>query len=600
MNRREFLLVAGAAALAGVAAVVDACAGPGPSGAPGPRSAGPSAGPSGSAPAEPSIAPPPVRSTAMSDENRRPGDRGWDVRDFGTAPGVEAHLDAASVAPGDVLTLRVAGSGEVTVDWYRLGWYDGLGGRRMRRDEHVRVAPAGPLSIDRVSGRAEAAFEPALSFAIPADWPSGAYRAVVRPARGAPGCAPFVVRPAPDLVAPVLFVSAATTWQAYNVWGGADLYDASTADTPATAGGLRATQVSFDRPYFLELGNGYQGRWELPFVRWQEREGRAADMCADLDLELHPEIVTGRRLIVFAGHHEYWSRPMRATLEGAIANGTNVAFLSANEVYWQARFEPSGLGQARRVTCYKSRVKDPITATDPALTTCRWRETPVDEPEATLIGQMYGHIVERSADWVVTGSDHWLYAGTGLRDGDRLINLVGQEYDTFFPQFAPPGTTILASSPVVPRMQGDPEGGRSGQPAAPQRHDLHRRVRSHGPGRGDVPMVVGDRRVRRPFLPRRRHSVRRAGRPDDPQPVRPTRGWARLTRGGAPASAARSRPRSVAAPCRSRSRTRRPNGLLLPSAPCSTTKRSSCSRRRSSTSPTRWRSPAPSTTSRTF
>src|SRR5207344_1947112 len=179
------------------------------------------------------------------------------------------------------------------------------------------------------------------------------------------------------------------------------------------------------------------------------------DYCADADLELRPDLVRGRRLILFVGHHEYWSRPMRATLEAAIASGTSVAFLSADELAWQVRLAASPVGAGRRVVCWKSRFRDPITATQPALTTCRWRERPVDDPEATLIGQMYGHVVARVADWVVASSGHWLYAGTGLRDGDRITNLVGQEYDTFFPLLAPPGTTILARSPVVAKLRAE-------------------------------------------------------------------------------------------------------------------------------------------------
>jgi len=73
----------------------------------------------------------------------------------------------------------------------------------------------------------------------------------------------------------------------------------------------------------------------------------------------------------------------------------------------------------------------------------------VNEPEAALVGQMYGHVVRRPADWIVLNSGHWLYEGTGLRDGDRLTNLVGQEYDTYFPDLAPAGTVLLARSPVA-------------------------------------------------------------------------------------------------------------------------------------------------------
>ena len=87
---------------------------------------------------------------------------------------------------------------------------------------------------------------------------------------------------------------------------------------------------------------------------------------------------------------------------------------------------------------------------EPSLTSCAWRSKPINEPEAMVVGQMYAHVVARPADWRVVQAGHWLYAGTGLRDGDRLTNLVGQEYDTFYPQYAPPGTLLLAESPVEP------------------------------------------------------------------------------------------------------------------------------------------------------
>jgi hypothetical protein len=141
-----------------------------------------------------------------------------------------------------------------------------------------------------------------------------------------------------------------------------------------------------------------------------------------------------------------------------------VLFLSANEVYWQVRLEASPLGPARRVTCYKSAHLDPVALTQPDLTTCRWRERPVNDPEAPLIGQMYGHIVLRPGDWITAATDHWLYERTGLRDGDRLVNLVGQEYDSYFPDLANPGTVILARSPVDAFIQFGQSKGRYSSP----------------------------------------------------------------------------------------------------------------------------------------
>ncbi len=319
--------------------------------------------------------------------------------------------------------------------------------------------------VDPVTGRSEAPWQPSLEFQVPEDWTTGMYTAVLRPTTGNPGYVPFIVKRLPGDRAPVLFVSAALTWQAYNTWGGANLYDASTADTPEVSKGRRAVQVSFDRPYALHQGAGYQPRWELQFVRWQEREGVDVDYAADLDLELDPGLLAGRRLVVFAGHHEYWSRPMRTALETAVASGVNVLFLSANEVYWQVRLEDSPLGRARRVTCYKSAHLDPMASINPGLTTCRWRERPVDDPEAPLVGQMYGHIVRRPGNWVAAQTDHWLYEGTGLRDGDHLVNLVGQEYDSYFPGLGNPGTIILARSPIDAVIEADQRIGRYASPA---------------------------------------------------------------------------------------------------------------------------------------
>jgi hypothetical protein len=468
VDRRQFLVSLGRAGLAGgLASIVGACAPSVPTLAPlaTRRPAAFGTAPS-EAPPSASTAPtavPAQRDSTIADENRRPGGRGWDLRSAVGPPAVEGFVDAASVAPGDQLVLHLHSRipADIDVSWYRLGWYGGTGGRLLHVERGLRVGPGGSTVVDPASGLAEAPWPTATTLAIPADWPTGLYKAVFRPAAGTPGCTAFVVRPpARGVPAPVLFVSAATTWQAYNVWGGADFYDATATDPSEMSSGRRAVEVSFDRPYLLNRGAGYQPNWEQQFVRWQEREGRSVEYCADVDLELHPELLAGRRLIVFAGHHEYWSRPMRTALEGAIGSGINVAFLSANEVYWQVRFAPSPLGPARRVTCYKSAALDPLAATQPTLATTRWREPPVNDPEAPLVGQMYGHIVRRPADWVVLGAKHWLYEGTGLVDGDRIVNLVGQEYDTFFPGYSQPGTQILARSPVEAVVRGvDPTPG---------------------------------------------------------------------------------------------------------------------------------------------
>ncbi len=384
----------------------------------------------------------------MAVENRLAGSRRWD--DTRHAIGSEAYLGVSSVVPGGRLRLRASGSGVVDVEWYRLGWYGGAGGRLLRTDRRVRLARQAPATTDPHTGLTEAAWPAILEAEAPTGCPSGMLLAVLRTPGGVVVAnAPVVLRPDPATSrrAPVLFVSAAGTWQAYNDWGGLSLYvDARGGSVPATKA-PRSAVVSFDRPYQEDGGAGQLRRWELQFIRWMEREGRDVEYMADVDLELNPALLAGRRLMVMAGHPEYWSRPMRSAVEQAVAAGTNVAFLTGNEVFWQVRLETNLTGLLR-IVCYKSAPLDPMTVKDPGLATCQWRQSPLNAPEAALVGEMYGAVAGRSADWVVTEPGHWLYEGTRLAAGDHLVNLVGQEYDTFYPDLAPAGTLVLARGPV--------------------------------------------------------------------------------------------------------------------------------------------------------
>ncbi len=467
ISRRRFLAGAGFAASGALLAACGSAvptglatpspgtttgAGPTASIEPGASAASPggsAAPPSGSPGA--STTPSPSRSSdnPVARENRLAGDRRWDTAlTLGVA---EAYVGAGSVAPGGALAIHASGGGTVDVEWYRLGWYGGAGARLLRTERGVLLRAHSMPVPDPVTGMVEAGWGTGATMPAPADVPSGMLLAVLRTAGGqAVANAPVVLRPAADAArrAPVLFVSAAATWQAYNTWGGLDFYgNAAGVAVPATQN-HRAAVVSFDRPYALDGGAGYLRRWELQFIRWMERNGRDVDYMADVDLERNPDLASGRRMIVMAGHPEYWSRPMRATIEAAVALGVNVAFLTGNEVFWQARLGDGPAGPGTRIICYKSARNDPMAATHPELATCRWRDPPLNDPEAPLVGQMYWGAVRRPADWVVKLPEHWLYEGTHVRKGDHIVNLVGQEFDAFFPALANPGTQILAQGPV--------------------------------------------------------------------------------------------------------------------------------------------------------
>ena len=66
----------------------------------------------------------------VANENALRGDTGWNIAEPPLA--AAAGYAQLSVAPGDTLHLRVsAPAGRYQVHVWRLGWYEGSGGRRM-------------------------------------------------------------------------------------------------------------------------------------------------------------------------------------------------------------------------------------------------------------------------------------------------------------------------------------------------------------------------------------------------------------------------------------------------------------------------------------
>lgn len=426
--------------------------------------------PSGESPEPIASAPPPGPARVLR-ENLRPGTNVWELPLRGTG-NAEAYATEVSVAEGQRIEFRIASAaarGDVTL--YRLGWYGGAGARVVARWKDVPIASRGDSTTDPVTGLIRCAWAPAVTATVPQGWVSGLYLAVVSPDGGAPQYAHFIVREARP-TAPILFLSSATTHQAYNNWGGKSLYPDESTGAPTVTGAANAVTVSWDRPYADNRGAGLVLRWEYPFVRWLESRGYDVGYAADLDLERNPSIAAGRRLLVFAGHPEYWSAAMRRTLESAIAAGTNVAFFSADEIYWKVRFESTVGGPYRTVTCYRRTDIDPQAAANPSLATVKWRDPPIRDPESLVIGQMYGHVVLTPAAFVCSAPDHWVYAGSAMRAGDAIQNLVGQEYDRVFPSRAlsPAGLEILAVSPVLPNLGHESElsgGVASDEPQPP-------------------------------------------------------------------------------------------------------------------------------------
>ena len=383
------------------------------------------------------------RSGWIVGENALPGTDAWRITARDPLGWIEGYAAATSAHPGDQLALYVdTGSPAYTVEAYRMGFYGGKQGRLVWTSEAQTGRRQPAPDVDPATGLAVARWTPSLAVPIGADWPPGAYLLkLVSSARGS-SYVPLTVRD-DDAHADLLVVNAVTTWQSYNQWGACSLY---------SCGGLtsrnRGVKVSFDRPYARQFGDGSADYLdhEQPLIALAEELGIDLAFATSIDLHEHPDLATRYRGVLSLGHDEYYSTRMRQALVDARDKGVNLAFFGANAVYRHIRFEPAADGRADRVMVNYRTGDDPIGRSDQSEITVEWRMQ--GKPEAQLVGIQY-LCANLHADLVVSSAAHWIWAGAGVREGQALRDLVGNEADGRFRAFSPGNLDLLAQSPVV-------------------------------------------------------------------------------------------------------------------------------------------------------
>ena len=410
--------------------------------------------------------PPPISATCrnaataanpIAAENTCPGSSAWRRSDSAGKNGaIDGYTVPASVAAGRPVQLYVTTTASsYTYAIYRMGYYQGLGGRLIYQSPsitgHQQPAPA----IDPITHMVECVWHDPVTIQTQASWVSGMYLIQLISSDGNERYDYFVVRDASPH-APILYSLPFTTYQAYNLWGGYSLYYHLHDDGTYTND--RAQVVSFDRPFYLQGGLGLFGLYDLPLLSWMESQSYNMSYVADFDLDAPTIPLRPFKLIISSGHAEYWSAGMRASVTRARDAGVSLAFFAGNQMYWQVRLGSSPLGPRREVTCYKSSTDDPITATQPKLTTTQWRASPVNEPESSVLGQQYaGILLKPTALQLASGSAPFL-AGTSLTPSSSFPNLVAGEYDQVVPGQQPAHLQIIASTPVLRNSSADPHG----------------------------------------------------------------------------------------------------------------------------------------------
>ena len=436
-------------------------------------------------------------------ENLRRGTSNWQLQNPAMQREIEGFASLTSVSPGGTIEIFVNTSApSYLVQVFRIGWYQGLGGRAATGRRRIRGTVQPPCTHAQ-SGALSCTWTTPYALRVRKNWASGIYLAKLTaggtgPAAGKESYVIFVVRNDAS-VSPYLYELAITTYQAYNNWGGVSYYPSNAAVTQV---------VSFDRPYgnFVTttfdtrsrhdpmnpntgtthikpdraIGAGLFFEWDVNMVRWLEREAYDVTYVTSIDLHQRgPEILSRHQVLLDVGHDEYWPPDLFVSLRQARDSGMNLAFIGSNQgfhsIFLGCADPPTCLRPDRimRTTALDTCIVNGVCPTAYPVSMCLDRSPSTgcvpgcacvtlngpggtgvcaedlsicDESSScfcqnsivftspgirgSLIG-LQANLYPVQADLVVqnTAAVPWLFAGTGLQDGQSLPGLVGYEAD---------------------------------------------------------------------------------------------------------------------------------------------------------------------------
>ncbi|WP_420615008.1 N,N-dimethylformamidase beta subunit family domain-containing protein [Candidatus Palauibacter sp.] len=323
----------------------------------------------------------------------------WDINGYGD-PSIQGFGTDIAINRGETIEFKVdTDSPDYRIDIYRMGYYGGMGARRVDSFEPAVTLPQiqpdclrGPIPVLAEGGGIEEWPAPLVdcgnwavsaSWQAPADATSGIYFArLVRedPIEGwvkndefeatplpptgedslweAPGFHAvmrnplrearashiyFVVRD-DDGESDLLFQTSDLNWQAYNRYGGHSVYGRLNPERLRLHGGPpRAPKVSYNRPFetrhYRAVNMVFNS--EYPLVRWLERNGYDVSYSSGVDTDRRGEELLEHKVFLSVGHDEYWTGQQRRNVEAALAAGIHLGFFGSNDVFWKVRWEPS-------------------------------------------------------------------------------------------------------------------------------------------------------------------------------------------------------------------------------------------------------------------
>jgi len=392
-----------------------------------------------------SVAPPYLgaQTNPVVAENENPGTTSWRI----TRPTddinlqMKAYLSTTSASAGEMVDIfaSVSPAQNYTLEVYRLGYYGGDGGRLLQTIPSIQGHNQPPCPVDAVTGQITCSWSSDLSLTIPSSWTTGIYLFKFTNAAGFEYQFPFAVRD-DTRIPDIIYQQPVTTYQS--------TYNSRSYGADTISGDTRAVKVSFDRPYYGKGGYEYE-RFEHETILFLEEHGYDVGYLTNIDVHRNPSRLLQPEAVIAGGHDEYWTTEIYDAFTAARDAGVNLLFMGANAAYWQIRFEASAESIPNRVmVAYKNASTDP----EPVYANKTLTFRKLGRAEQQLIGVQYITFGRPGSDreFVAQNTDHWVYEGSGLADGDVVPRLIGGEVDLFFAEYPPPVSTqytVLGSSP---------------------------------------------------------------------------------------------------------------------------------------------------------
>ena len=298
------------------------------------------------------------------------------------------------------------------------------------------------------------------SWSIPSTATSGVYFAKLTSGSGNyQNMIPFIVRN-DGTASDILFQTSDETWQAYNPWGGYNLYEG-----PSKTANDRAYAVSYNRPIDMNSTDLLAGPQDFVFgeefsaIYWLEQNGYNVGYISGIDAATNGSLLLNAKTYLDVGHDEYWSQSQFNNVQAARDAGINLAFLSGNQVYWDVALAPSLDASAtpnRTIVEYKDLWSgtqlNPNGTSGGGTGTFRDPVYGPGTPENSLSGTIFtvdesGTLYNISIPASMSQLRFWRNTSIASGNGGTLTTLLGYEWDSDLNNgFRPAGLIDLSST----------------------------------------------------------------------------------------------------------------------------------------------------------